>query len=61
VQVNVRYGIETYFLPEGTGRALETEVRGGKIDAIVAVDATGTAALKGVVIDGKRHVDPPLL
>jgi uncharacterized membrane-anchored protein len=61
VQVNVRYGIETYFVPEGTGSALETEVRSGKIDAIVAVDDSGTAALKGVVIDGKRHVDPPLL
>lgn len=59
--INMRYGIETYFVPEGTGRALESQVREHKIDAIVAVGADGTAALKGLVIDGERHVDPPLL
>lgn len=59
--INMRYGIETYFVPEGTGRALESQVREHKIDAIVAVGANGTAALKGLVVDGERHVDPPLL
>lgn len=61
VLLTVRYGIETYFVPEGSGRTLETQVRDHKIDAIVAVDPGGTAALKGLVIDGERHVDPPLL
>ena len=61
VLLTVRYGIETYFVPEGSGRTLETQVRDHKIEAIVAVDATGTAAIKGLVIDGERHVDPPLL
>jgi uncharacterized membrane-anchored protein len=60
-QLNLRYGIESYFVPEGTGRAIEAKVRERKIEAIVAVDAAGTAALKGLVIDGERHVDPPLL
>ncbi len=59
--VNVRYGIEQYFVPEGTGRDIEEQVRDHKIEAIVAVGADGTAALKGLVIDGKRHEDPPLL
>jgi uncharacterized membrane-anchored protein len=59
--LNVRYGIETYFVPEGTGRALESKVRDHKIEAIVAVGGDGTAALKGLVVDGERHVDPPLL
>jgi uncharacterized membrane-anchored protein len=59
--LGVRYGIESYFVPEGTGKALETKVRERKIEAIVAVDADGTAALKGLVVDGERHVDPPLL
>lgn len=59
--INMRYGIETYFVPEGTGRTLETQVREHKIDAIVAVGSDGTATLKGLVIDGERHVDPPLL
>jgi uncharacterized membrane-anchored protein len=59
--LNVRYGIETYFVPEGTGRDLESKVRDHKIEAIVAVAADGTAAIKGLVVDGERHVDPPLL
>lgn len=59
--LNVRYGIETYFVPEGTGRDLESKVRDHKIEAIVAVGADGTAAIKGLVVDGERHVDPPLL
>lgn len=61
VVVNIRYGIESYFVPEGTGRALEQKVREHKIEAIVAVGDDGDAALKGLVIDGERHVDPPLL
>jgi uncharacterized membrane-anchored protein len=61
VQLNIRYGIESYFVPEGTGKALETKVRDRKIEAIVAVDSAGSAALKGLVVDGERHVDPPLL
>lgn len=60
-EINLRYGIETYFVPEGTGRALESKVREHKIDAIVAVGSDGSAVLKGLVIDGERHVDPPLL
>jgi uncharacterized membrane-anchored protein len=58
---NIRYGIEQYFVPEGTGRILEDQVRNHKIEAIVAVGSDGTAALKGLVIDGERHEDPPLL
>lgn len=59
--INMSYGIETYFVPEGTGKVLEDKVREHKIDAIVAVGDDGTAALKGLVVDGERHVDPPLL
>jgi uncharacterized membrane-anchored protein len=59
--VNIRYGIEQYFVPEGTGRALEDKIRDHKIEALVAVGPDGTAALKGLVVDGERHEDPPLL
>jgi uncharacterized membrane-anchored protein len=59
--LSVRYGIEQYFVPEGTGRALEAKVRDHKIEAIVAVSSDGTSALKGLVVDGERHEDPPLL
>ncbi|WP_045835804.1 GDYXXLXY domain-containing protein [Hyphomicrobium sp. 99] len=59
--IQVRYGIENYFVPEGTGRALEDKVRSHEIKAIVAVASDGTAALKGLIVDGERHEDPPLL
>jgi uncharacterized membrane-anchored protein len=59
--VTVSYGIEQYYVPEGTGRALEQKVRDHKIEAIVAVGPDGSSALKGLVIDGERHEDPPLL
>ncbi|HET6389113.1 GDYXXLXY domain-containing protein [Hyphomicrobium sp.] len=59
--INVRYGIENYFVPEGTGRVLEDKVRSHEIKAIVAVATDGTAALKGLIVDGERHEDPPLL
>lgn len=59
--INVRYGIEQYFVPEGTGRVLEDKVRSHKVEAILAVGSDGTAALKGLAVDGERHEDPPLL
>lgn len=60
-QFSIKYGIESYFVPEGTGRALEASVREKKIQAVIAVATDGTAAIKGLMIDGARHEDPPLL
>ena len=58
--VNVRYGIERYYVPEGTGGSLEKLAREKKLSAIVAVDARGNAAIKGLSTDGKRVYDEPL-
>ncbi|MBL8882434.1 MAG: GDYXXLXY domain-containing protein [Hyphomicrobium sp.] len=55
-----RYGIESYFVPEGTGRALEEKVRSHSIKAVVAVGADGTAALKGLIVDGERRDLPAI-
>ena len=57
----MRYGIERYYVPEGTGGNLEKLARDTKLSAIVAVDAAGTAAIKGLIADGKRIYDEPLL
>lgn len=58
-QVQARYGIESYFIPEGTGRALEKLVREKRITAVVAVGNDGTAALKGLKVDGALvHKEP---
>ncbi len=59
--LNIRYGIESYFVPEGKGPALEQTARDGKLAALIAVDARGNAAIKGLMIDGRRVYDEPLL
>lgn len=60
VNFTVNFGIESYFVQEGRGKLLEQQVRDDKIQALVAVGPDGTAALKGLVIGGQRHEDPPL-
>jgi uncharacterized membrane-anchored protein len=56
----VRYGIESYFVPEGEGRKLEALAGQKKLAALVAVDKAGNAAIKGLIIDGKLQYDEPL-
>ena len=57
--LRLRYGIESYFVPEGTGLELEKLVRDKKIMAVVAVDAGGRSAIKGLLVDGKVvHREP---
>jgi uncharacterized membrane-anchored protein len=58
--VRVRYGLERYYVPEGTGPDLEKLARDKKLAAIVAVDSKGTAAIKGLSADGKKIYDEPL-
>lgn len=57
----LRYGIERYYVPEGTGPKLENDARTGKLAAILAIDARGRAAIKGLKLDGRViHREPPL-
>lgn len=58
---SLRYGIESYFVPEGTGRELEEKVRDKRITAILAVGRNGDVAIKGLSVDGERIVEEPLL
>jgi uncharacterized membrane-anchored protein len=58
--LNARYGIETYFVPEGEGKVIEKQVLEKTVKAIVAVGADGEAALKGLIIDGVRSEHPPI-
>lgn len=60
-QARVRYGIESYFVPEGEGKELERQVRDRKIAALVAVGRDGTAAIKGLVVDGETVYVEPIL
>lgn len=52
-QQAVRYGIESYFVPEGAGRELERMVSERRLSAVIAVDAEGNAAIKGLMADGQ--------
>jgi uncharacterized membrane-anchored protein len=61
LKASVRYGIESYFVPEGTGIELEKQVRDKKISAVLAVGKSGEVAIKALVIDGKRLAEQPLL
>lgn len=57
----LRYGIENYFVPEGTGRALEKQVLEKRIEAVLAVGDGGDVAIKGLKVDGAMVAQEPLL
>ena len=59
-QSTLNYGIENYFVPEGTGRELEKLVGDKKIAALIAVDGDGNAGIKGLIVDGQRVYEEPL-
>jgi uncharacterized membrane-anchored protein len=58
--VRVRYGIESYFVPEGQGKKLEALAREKKLATLLAVDTRGNAAIKGLIIDGVLQYEEPL-
>ena len=49
----VRYGIESFFIPQGEGGALEDLGPEDKISMVIAVDRFGTAAIKTVLVNGE--------
>jgi uncharacterized membrane-anchored protein len=52
---HVKYGIESYFVPENTGGDLEKATRNGGVKAVLSVSRNGAAAIKGIIVDGVRH------
>ncbi len=61
LQGRLRFGIESYFVPEGTGLDLEKQVREHKIEAVLAVGPDGEAGIKALIVDGQRAAEDPLL
>jgi uncharacterized membrane-anchored protein len=59
-EVFAHYGIESYFVPEGTGIALEKLARERKLAAVIAVDSKGNAAIKGLSVEGALKYEEPL-
>jgi len=56
----LNYGIESFFVPEGRGRELEKLIGKKKLAALIAVDKSGNAAIKGLIVDGERIYEEPL-
>ncbi len=56
----IEYGIESYFVPEDTGKILEEKIAKGALQTLVAVDKNGRAAIKGLIVEGKKIYDEPL-
>lgn len=59
-RLSVHFGIESYFVPEGTGRELEKQAASGKVAVLVAVLESGDAAIKGLRLNGSNHYIDPL-
>ena len=59
--LHVKYGIEDYFVQEGTGRELERPKQGEKVSIQVVVDRFGNAGIKAVLVNGRPKYVETLL
>jgi uncharacterized membrane-anchored protein len=48
---SLQFGIEAYYVQEGTGRRYEQAIRDRRLSAELAVTSSGQAALKGLRIE----------
>lgn len=53
--LNVRYGIEQYYVQEGAGRQIERPQGGEKVAIQVAIDTRGKAGILAVLLDGRER------
>ncbi len=52
-QLNVEYGIESYFVEEGKGRAIETSRNARELKVEVSLRGDGKGIITGLLMDGK--------
>ena len=52
-RLTIEYGIESYFVPEGEGKVIERQL-GKDVDVKTAIDKSGNAAIKALLIDGQE-------
>ncbi|MCU7799988.1 MAG: GDYXXLXY domain-containing protein [gamma proteobacterium symbiont of Lucinoma myriamae] len=60
VSIDVSYGIENYFVPEGEGLKLERPQPGDKVTLEVALDGEGHAAIKSLLLNGVKQYEEAL-
>ena len=58
--VPLNYGIEAFYIPQGQGKVIEDGQRAEAVDAVIAVNDSGTAQLKSLRLNGKTLYDEPL-
>jgi uncharacterized membrane-anchored protein len=58
--VQLDYGLEKYFVPQGEGKEIEKARNDGKVAVVAAVTPRGRAAIKRLMVDGKQVYDEPL-
>ncbi len=51
--LQVRYGIEQYYVQEGSGRQIERPAGGEKVAVQIAIDARGKAGIQALLFDGQ--------
>jgi uncharacterized membrane-anchored protein len=59
-RLQLNYGIERYFVPEGEGSRVEQARRDGQVTIVASVTWAGRAAIKRLLIDGKPVYDEPM-
>jgi uncharacterized membrane-anchored protein len=58
-KLQIRYGLESYFLPEGEGKSLEQARNQQKLRVVAAVLPSGRAAIKRLLLDGQPVYEEP--
>ncbi|MHC4046947.1 GDYXXLXY domain-containing protein [Bradyrhizobium sp. 23AC] len=59
-KLTIKYGLESYFVPEGEGKKLEQARNQQKIRIVAAVLPSGRAAIKRLLLDGAPVYEEPL-
>jgi uncharacterized membrane-anchored protein len=59
--LRVKYGVEDYFVQEGTGRQLERPRADEKVSIQIAVDRFGNAGIRAVLVNGQSRFRETLL
>jgi uncharacterized membrane-anchored protein len=58
-KVQVRYNLESYFVPQGEGKRLEQARNQRKLTVVAAVLPSGRAAIKRLLVDGEPVYEEP--
>lgn len=56
--IRVAYGVESYFVPQGEGLAIE-RTAASRVEVVAAIAPSGRAAIKRLMIDGKALYEEP--